>query len=1776
MATEASAQQADPAGDAEAPAKDPQALFNDVIDNIGKVPQDQYARKVFGCIDREFPPRKLCIMIVKNVWFDRIIMLLIAISSLYMVADDPIGIKKIMELDEQLDQDWGCGPGKTWPEVSEYKSRQNGFEKIWEMFFLVAFGIEMAIKIISMGLIVERGSYLRSTWNWLDAIVVISGFVNYFTSAGGGVSVLRLFRLLRPLRALQRVRGMRVLVNCILAAMPQMCRVFMVLVFVLLVFGIVGTQLMTEGALRHQCFTPVYVDGVITGWEDTGYICDPHCDWDVQSQQVKPDAAGNVTCRSLGATTMRLGNIPTNGYGTWTCQEPAQQCLCGGSAADDPYCTNEDNPNYGINSFDNIGFAMVTIFQSISLEGWVDIMYMIQDGTDVNVGWIYQMLIVLVGALIVMNLFLAVLADNFAMADNSEEGGDEEEEEEGEKTVEEAASKLVHTNPLRKICLALATSKKFELAITACIFINTITMCIDTFPNDPAICNSDGTELASGMDQAAAYPQGEETYFPLHGETHLCTEDYGFKSPAAYWVLFCINAVLTLVFTAETVIKLLGLGPRIFAKDSFNLFDFLVVAISLVELGLDIYGRATGNSVNFPGISALRALRVFRVFKMVRSFSSIRSIMTTLALSLSSVVYLGALLLLFVFIFALLGMEFFGGRIPEQRIPGWATGVYNSENFPCVWEQQDISWDDDEEPPRNNFDSFPISFVSIFIVLSGENWNEIYFAMHRATWKSTASYPLIATFYFIVLFVVGNLLLFNLFIAILISNMEGGDDEEEEDADAKPAAPVRQLTYRFGGYSHADDGTTFDYKTVGSSKTLNADGEEEVDTRPKAKVLLDAVDSSGSTDRSCCIFSWKNPIRRMCAQTILHPQFDQVVVVLICISSVMLGLDWPGYNSDHPLKEVISILDIVFTILFTVEMCLKIVVLGFVYSRDKERPAYLRDPWNILDCLVVVFSIISLFSKIYPALAEVKALRAVRALRALRPLRLIVRLENMRIVVSTLIGAVPNVSTFGVVMLLFVVIFAILFVQLYGGRLGYCLDPGYEGGDPFAEEIYDIYGSRVIPGFNETIGQSDYEECMKLRDPTLMWRGGPYNLTRHNSLGVDLTDERFADPSDDYYFGPSGYNDFTLYPQWVQPDFGNFDNIPTAVLLLFEVALLEGWPDVMFWVMDADFVRNYIVPWPYSNATDINGLFGEKHETTYAVGAFTFVIWIVLGCFVLLNMVIGVVLDSFNSIKEENDGLTMMTEEQGEWVRAQKEIIAKRPLKEPTPPSASWRQPVFNVVNSNLFDLLIMIIILVNMVFMCLQIWHPNEYDDSVGYTLYRVSYMSNIVFFTLYSCEMVLKWVGLGVSQYFKDPSNAFDCFLVCFSAADLALSVSTTPIPFPPTLLRVVRLFRVVRILRILRTAKHLRTIITTIRISLPGLYNISVLLFLVLYIYAVLCMNFFWAVNYTPGSIYPFGFNSTTEPTIQPFDLVGNDFYYTNGNSNDGDFINRHANFRNLGFSILTLFRCATGESFNGIMHDMMDSSWGTNALRCCPSCAPVVDDFADSSCGSTTISIIIMMSFTMVMGFIILNGLFIGVIVDNFTNIGSEGKAITIESIEEYREVWLRYDPKGSFVIPSHSLLAILQQLRKPLGIADASPPLTRAEMLTLLGDLNIPDHGGFIHFMETLTALAHRECGTEVPICDTTKRIQRSVARTPGLKNLKEPVHNALTNYLVSLLQSRWRGYAMRKRYQDTALDGSGAPTGPPARMDAAQGSELSETDATQGKVAKNQVMPAPP
>jgi len=464
-----------------------------------------------------------------------------------------------------------------------------------------------------------------------------------------------------------------------------------------------------------------------------------------------------------------------------------------------------------------------------------------------------------------------------------------------------------------------------------------------------------------------------------------------------------------------------------------------------------------------------------------------------------------------------------------------------------------------------------------------------------------------------------------------------------------------------------------------------------------------------------------------------------------------------------------------------------------------------------------------------------------------------------------------------------------------------------------------------------------------------------------------------------------------------------------------------------------------------------------------------------------------------------------------------------------------------------------MAVISLNMLQMACDYWepavnHPNMYNQKLW--LKYVDYF----FVVAYTTEIVIKCVGLTVFGFFADTWNIFDFGIV--TVAYMEIILVDFELPFPPALLRLLRLFRVIRLLRVMRISRGIRAIMLTVWISVPQLKNIMVLILLLILIFDMLCVNLFFGVNYTPGN---FDLSDNWSPSFDRGEVYfPTDYHFSEppsgwGGTNWGDSINRHANFGFFWSGFLTLVRCATGESFNGVMHDLYGYEWGHNRLSCCFECGPILNghsttleltipstnvtvlnrEVPNTSCGNSEVGFVIYLTFQVVMAYIVLS-IMIGVILDNFANMDDTRK-ITFEDIEEFRRAWLLFDPRGTFTIPSHQLLPLLQSMSPPLGFKEGSRTIKRMEILEHIGELNIPDHGGVIHFTEVLTACTYRVAGQAVPECDATKRIQKALPHIPHLKELEPPCHNSHTNYLVSVLSTRFRAHIEK---EDGPPDGS--------------------------------------
>merc|ERR1719327_999000 len=105
----------------------------------------------------------------------------------------------------------------------------------------------------------------------------------------------------------------------------------------------------------------------------------------------------------------------------------------------------------------------------------------------------------------------------------------------------------------------------------------------------------------------------------------------------------------------------------------------------------------------------------------------------------------------------------------------------------------------------------------------------------------------------------------------------------------------------------------------------------------------------------------------------------------------------------------------------------------------------------------------------------------------------------------------------------------------------------------------------------------------------------------------------------------------------------------------------------------------------------------QEHKGQPGMAGLFMCLWIFVGCFVTVNMTIGVVVDTFSQIKAENDGLLLMTEDAADWVKAQKQVLAQRPLRAAEQPTTPWRLNFFYLVTSTKFEILVMSVIMLNM-----------------------------------------------------------------------------------------------------------------------------------------------------------------------------------------------------------------------------------------------------------------------------------------------------------------------------------------------------------------------------------------------------------------------------------------------------------------------------------------------
>ncbi|XP_059588284.1 voltage-dependent P/Q-type calcium channel subunit alpha-1A isoform X2 [Alligator mississippiensis] len=594
-----------------------------------------------------------------------------------------------------------------------------------EPYFIGIFCFEAGIKIIALGFAFHKGSYLRNGWNVMDFVVVLTGILAKVGSEFD-LRTLRAVRVLRPLKLVSGIPSLQVVLKSIMKAMIPLLQIGLLLFFAILIFAIIGLEFYM-GKFHTTCFDSV-----------TGEIKD------------------RVPCGM---------------------DEPARTCPNG------TRCSKYwEGPNYGITQFDNILFAVLTVFQCITMEGWTDLLYNSNDASGNTWNWLYFIPLIIIGSFFMLNLVLGVLSGEFAKERERVENRRAFLKLRRQQQIErELNGYMEWISKAEEVILAEDETEGEQRhpfdALQRAAIKKSKTDLLNPEEADDQLADiaSVGSPFARASIKSAKLENS--TFFHKRERRMRFYIRRMVKTQAFYWTVLSLVALNTLcvavvhysqpdwlsdflyyaefiflgLFMSEMFIKMYGLGTRPYFHSSFNCFDCAVIIGSIFEVVWAVMKPGTSF-----GISVLRALRLLRIFKVTKYWASLRNLVVSLLNSMKSIISLLFLLFLFIVVFALLGMQLFGGQF----------------NF-------------DTGTPATNFDTFPAAIMTVFQILTGEDWNMVMYDGIKS--QGGVKRGMVFSVYFIVLTLFGNYTLLNVFLAIAVDNLANAqeltkDEQEEEEA----------------------------------------------------------------------------------------------------------------------------------------------------------------------------------------------------------------------------------------------------------------------------------------------------------------------------------------------------------------------------------------------------------------------------------------------------------------------------------------------------------------------------------------------------------------------------------------------------------------------------------------------------------------------------------------------------------------------------------------------------------------------------------------------------------------------------------------------------------------------------------------------------------------------------------------------------------------------------------------------------------------------------------
>ncbi|XP_010183792.1 PREDICTED: sodium channel protein type 5 subunit alpha-like [Mesitornis unicolor] len=1602
-----------------------------------------------------------------------------------------------------------------------------------EYLFTAIYTGEILVKLLARGFFWNEFTFLRDPWNCLDLLVIILTYVTLFSNMGK-VSALRTFRVLRTLKAVSVIPGLKVIVNSLIESVKKLTDVLILTVFCLSVFALIGLQLFM-GNLTSKCVL-------------------------------------NVTYNDSLCKDAKI-YVPTDEDICYRMNKSTERLLCGFSSNPNNECPENyickeigKNPDFGYTSFDHFGWAFLSLFRLMTQDCW-ERLYRQTIRTSGKSSVVFFLGVIFLCSFYLFNLILAVVT----MAYEEQSRATLAETEAKEKLLRDAQQvlekeKMLATGEGNKalhvgsemLVADLTSSKEEEMKKRPPILGQNLILG-DHDKEDEQIFQSQpgrshkklrqillsyelsvdaisdpfrrqrlmsaATVITDNLQELQESKLKCPLFWKRFAQKYLIWNCCPFwrtvkekvklvildpfvdllimvcivvntlfmaleypKMPDNYRRMICISdKVFTLIFTAEMILKIIALDPYNYFQQKWNIFDSIVVMIGLISF-----------EENFS------YFRLLRIFKLAKSWPALSTLMKIILNSVGALGNLTLVLIITVFIFAVVGKQ--------------VLGTYYEKYYCKINTDEYLRW---------HMKDFCHSFLITFRILCGE-WIETMWDCMEVAGKEKCL-PI-----FLLVLVIGNLVVLNLFIALLLSSFSTDSSMGEEETGQMTKCQIA-IAKIHKGLQSVKERILYHYgkmmkrrlKTRAKKKTLVKTSAKDMEENSYAM-----TDVRKDIDYNCCDIGYysteeSSSVTRKYEEFLTsHSTCVPIAVVETYTdecddeNSVSAEIEYRKQGDRLRHREQCQSSSSFSQISETSET-----ISDFSETHQKREHKEKCDVCSYSEASTVdPVSLLEMFSKPKKSYqpkdcfaescvgycpccqVDITKFPGRNWWNFRKTCYRIVKhswFENFIIFMIILSSAalafedihlqerknVKMLLEYADIIFTYVFFMEMLLKWVAYGLHSYfrnawcwldfiivCLSFVSWGLNNVSEDkAFCSSGSalkslRTLRALRPLRALSRFEGIKVVVNALLGAIPSILNVLLvcvvfwllFNIAGVKLLGYKFSKcvlQKGNISEIKNKTDCLSANGTWTNSDV-NFDNVGMGYLALLQVATFKGWMDIMYAAVD-------------SRKIDEQPQF-EAFLSMYMY----FVIFIIFGSFFMLNLFIGVVISNFNQQRKKISGKDLfLTEEQKKYYNALKKLGSKKPQKPIPRPLNVFQRLLFDIVSHKAFDITVVTLICLNMVVMMAENTQKSSKD-----VLNKINYF----FVAVFTGECVIKILALR-HYFFTSGWNLFDLAVVVLSLVSIGLSEGLQTL-FSPTLLRIFRLARIGRILRLVRKARGIRTLLFALLMSLPALFNIGLLLFLVMFIYAIVGMTNFACIGWEGG-------------------------------------IDNLFNFQTFDSSMLCLFQITTSAGWDGLLVPVLK---GSN------SCAPNLHltNEQRNNCTNREVGILFFVSYVII-SFLIVVNMYIAVILENFSIATEESTdPLSEDDFDMFYETWGNFDPQATQFIEYSALSDFADALPEPLRI----PKPNKIQLISM--ELPIVS-GDKIHCLDILLAFTKRVLGESVGMDGLESHMEEKfMAANPSRVSYK-PITTTLKRkqeeVSALVIQRAFRRYLMHRSFKNKSF-----------------------------------------